>query len=358
MTVIRDAVIRIRTERSGPSGGGFEARAFTAEAKAANEVAVSVDAATDSVHRHTESVTLFGNTSAQSFTKAGKGALQLAKAMALLAVSGEEDAQKIAQGLVKIEVAVQAVSGAYKLLSSSVIVGMAASLTPVGAAISVVSTLVIAGAAAWKYWGDSAQDAANRATRAGIEAQKTYAGILQQVNALRQAEQDRRLADENFAAANAITPEARKRAFEAKRTALGGELSAVDKERSELAAMDVSGQSRATQAGHLQIQIGRDQEAMRLLQERAQVERDLLDLRKQERQEALQKQQQAVNGLFSFIGGGYGGTVSAAAARANEAANRADEQSTQKMIDSLNRNNALVVEALQAHEQKLRTLER
>lgn len=358
MTVIRDAVIRIRTERSGQSGGGFEARAFQSEAKAAREAAHEIDGASRGLQEHTRHVADFGTKSLHAFARAGSGALQLTKAFALLATSNEEDAQKIIQGLVKIEATVQAVHGAYKLLTSSALIGFAAALNPVTASLIVIATLVAASAAAWKYWGDSAQDAANRATIAGIAAQKTYQGILKTIEDIRRAEMDRRLGDEGFAVGNAVTTQARRTALEAQRTSLGGEFSAAEKQRSDLAGIDVSGQSRDVQAGHTRQLAEAEKTTLEILKQKAQVERDLLELRKAERQEQLRQQQQGAKGWGSLFGSGASSTLNDLAQRSADADVKKFEQEAQTTIDKLSKIFSDLNGTLEKHETDLKSLER
>lgn len=358
MTVIRDAVIRIRTERSGSVGGGYESRAFAAEARAAKEASREIEGANQSLGRHSEAVGRFGSKAVKEFAQAGQGAVQLARAFALLAVSSEQDAQRIVQGLVQIEAAVSGVNGAYKLLSSTVVVQLAAALNPVQATLMVVGTLAIAGAAAWKYWGDTAQDAANRATRSAIESAKAYQSVLAGINQIRRAEMDRRMADEGFASENAITPAARRQALERQRTSVEGELSANEKRRTDLAAMDLTGQPRGVVASQTRLLADTEKTTLELLKEKAQVERDLLDLRKQERQEALVSQQGFGKSISDLFGGAAGSVVSDAAKKAADADIKKFEREAQVTIDKLNNVFQQVNQTLEKHEKDLRTIER
>ena len=358
MTVIRDAVIRIRTERSGSVGGGYESRAFAAEARAAREAATAIEGANQGLDRHTRNVEGFGVKSLKAYAQAGQGALQLGRSIALLALSKEQDAQKIIQGLVGIEAAVQAVSGAYKLLSSTAIVSLAASLNPVTASLLAIGTVLVATTAAWDYWGESAQDAANRATQAGINSQKTYQNILATIQQIRQAEMDRRMADEGFAVANAITPEARRIALQNRRTSLEGEFTANERRRTGLEAVDVSRADRPTQAAHYRILADTEKTTLGLLNEKAQVERDLLELRKQERQEALLQQQGFGRSISDLFGGAAGSAVSDLAQRTADADMKRFEQEAQTMINKYSALFAIVNENLERHERNQRSLER
>lgn len=112
MTVTRDAVIRIRTERVGGSGGGFEARAFAAESRAAREAAQEIERTNKGLRESELHFGRFEIQGARALANVGRGALELGRGLALLSTSSEEDTQKIVQQFLAVEAAVSIVKGA------------------------------------------------------------------------------------------------------------------------------------------------------------------------------------------------------------------------------------------------------
>lgn len=390
MTVIRKAIIEIETHQKrskleAPDIGPSE-RAFKAESKAAAEAAKEIDNANKTLAEHAELIRQtsneqitasqeirpvmqeagrtteeFGVKSVQSFAKAGRGALQLTRAIALFAASNEQDTQRILQGLISIEVGVSAVGGAYKLLSSSVLVGVAASLTPVTATILAIGTALTAGAAAWKYWGDSAQDAANRAKTEAKNAEKAYVDLLSKIEQAERGKTSRRTADEAFTAETAITPEAKRAALILLQQAKGTEFSRAEQKRAGLEATDTRFAEPGVKKAHLTQLVETEKTELGLVEEKARIQRELLDLEKAERQQALQRQNDAAQSLgkiTSFFGLGGSQQIEAAnriAADKDIKQLESDAQTSLKLLTDIFGN---INSLLEKHETALQGLQR
>lgn len=111
MTVIRDAVIRIRTERSGQVGGGYESRAFSAEARAAADATREVGRHREAIQRTREEVIRYEGQSIRSYSQIGRGLLELGRGVGFMAAATEEDAMAIIKTLAAVEAGVFAVKG-------------------------------------------------------------------------------------------------------------------------------------------------------------------------------------------------------------------------------------------------------
>lgn len=148
--VIRDAVIRLRLELQkakleSPDMGGLK-RGYDDQKKAIKETEKATSESARTIQKHTEVNEDFGRRSFQSFAHAGHGALQLARGIALMSASGEEDTRKLLESLVKIEAAVNIARGAANLAK------FAGEFGALGAAVAGVTVVATAGAAVWSHY--------------------------------------------------------------------------------------------------------------------------------------------------------------------------------------------------------------
>lgn len=159
MTVIRDAVIRIRTEtvkgRADTPESGPAERAYKAEARAATE-------ARQAVEKLGESTRLTGVKAVAAFREGGEGALRFARGLAFLSASGSEDLRRLVQVVSVAQGAFDVFAGGFKAITNI----SAALGGPVTAAVVGLTAAVSAGALAWFKWGEEAAKGAQRAERA------------------------------------------------------------------------------------------------------------------------------------------------------------------------------------------------
>lgn len=346
--VIRDAVIRIRTEM--PTVSASEA-AYKREAAAAREAASAQREATKAAQEHDQ----FNVKSIQSFAKAAQGALQLTRAVALLGLTSEESSQKMLQGLLAVESGVSAVRGAYALLSSKALAAAAVALGPVNLGILAVGAALTAGFAIWKRWGDSAAEAAQKAAMAARETAREYANVLQRVEELTRAERGRRLADEAFASETAIVPSAKRFALKRQIGAVTGELESAERRREQLAAPLPPGTAPNVVAGTTRQLVEAEKTSLELVRERARLEQELLQFRIQEREAQLRANPGGITGFQNLLGGAF---LDAAARRGADADIKKFEQEAQETINNLNAVFERVNRALIKHEHALQSLER
>ena len=329
MTVIRDAVIRIRTERASADQ---------------QSTVRSQQQATRAVKEHTVAVQQFGVTSVRSFANAGRGALQFGRAVALMVTSSEEDTQKLIQNLVKIEAGVAALQGGSRLFK------FAAAFGPVGIAVTAVATAIGSSLLLMRAFQQHLENIA-------IEAGKAAAELVKLQKAKFDEKRDQRFTELGLEAevgaigiATALEPST--------------QLGRVTAERERLNALQ---QRLGAEAGFIrrhgpdtQFALGGPQaiqeEITRREKERADVLRDLIDLEKQEaelKQHALQPQQTAIRDAFGFIPG-IGGALDTADAVATQAKSKEILNESQKALDELLR---LYRSARIAAEEERRKLE-
>lgn len=99
----------------------------------------------------------FGIRSTRSLANAGKGAIQLTRAIALMSATGEEDTRKLLDNLIKVEAGVAALKGGSQLFQ------VAAAFGPIGIAAAAVATAVGVGVVAWKRYTAGLEEAAKAA---------------------------------------------------------------------------------------------------------------------------------------------------------------------------------------------------
>jgi hypothetical protein len=159
-TIIREAIIQIETrmKRSrleAPAVDGLKSHAeFASKAEQATNKA-------EQAHRRFVETTR--NSSfmlASHFREGGEGALRMARRLALLSASGDEELKKLVHSVALAQGAFDVFAGSFKAIQH-----LSRAVGPVGAAVAGVTTVLGLGAAAWSRWGGAAEAAADTAEK-------------------------------------------------------------------------------------------------------------------------------------------------------------------------------------------------
>lgn len=312
MTVIRDAVIRIRTERAGSSGGGFEARALAAEAKAAKEAAKAIGDANAELRKNEVQMMQFEIQGVRALANLGRGALELGRGIALLAASSEQDAQKIVQQFLSIEAAVSIAKGATQVIKALTGTVGASAAGFIGYASAVTGAFV-----AVDYFSESQRRAREEIEKFN-QSKENGIRILQQEKAVnfQRASLELERSAIDFQISNLGSGPDRLAALEALRGRLEKDQSNAGLReqfaRGRLGDIDAGTVGRAFRpAAQLDLVSAEERQAT-VLRERVRIEEDILNAKREE----LRRQEQAHReNPFPSFGGLPGGGITEAAIR-------------------------------------------
>lgn len=213
--VIRDAVIRIRTEQTKSKLEAPEvAQAVRANqevaasakesAKAQQESSKATQESSESLRKHAEVAHVESAKASQavgrsslrmvrSFNEAGEGAFRFGRGLALLSASGSEDMRKLAQSVALAQGAFDVFAGGAKVLTN-----LSTAFGPVGIAVGATTLALGAGYLAWKKWQSGAEEATKAAIEKLEEAHKKQVEFTKATIRDQQQRTDRQRGDVDF----------------------------------------------------------------------------------------------------------------------------------------------------------------